>query len=122
MSKKLCALRGATTVDEDTPDQVRSRTIALLKEMMDRNSIELDDIVSVIFTVTSDVHSMFPATAARDIGFSGIPLICAREIDVEGALPLCLRVLMHFETDIPRSQLRPIYAEGAIVLREDLQT
>ncbi|MEY4131869.1 MAG: hypothetical protein RLZZ31_1993, partial [Actinomycetota bacterium] len=65
MSKKLCALRGATTVDEDTPDQVRSRTIALLKEMMDRNSIELDDIVSVIFTVTSDIHSMFPATAAR---------------------------------------------------------
>jgi len=122
VSKKLCALRGATTVDEDTPDQVRSRTIALLKEMMDRNSIELDDIVSVIFTVTSDVHSMFPATAARDIGFGGIPLICAREIDVEGALPLCLRVLMHFESDIPRSQLRPIYAEGAIVLREDLQT
>lgn len=122
MSKKLCALRGATTVDEDTPDQVRSRTIALLKEMMDRNSIELDDIVSVIFTVTSDIHSMFPATAARVIGFDGIPLLCAREIDVEGALPLCLRVLIHFETDIPRSQLRPIYAEGAIVLREDLKT
>jgi chorismate mutase len=114
------ALRGATTVDADTTDQVRARTIALLEQMVERNGVDHDDIISVLFTATDDIHSMFPATAARDIGFGDIPLICARELDIAGATPRCIRVLMHLTTERGRSELRHVYLEGAASLRDDL--
>jgi chorismate mutase len=114
------ALRGATTIDVDTADDVRSRTIALLEQMLERNGVHHDDIISVLFTATDDIHSMFPASAARDIGFGDIPLICARELDILGATPLCIRVLMHLTTDRARADLRHVYLEGASGLRDDL--
>jgi chorismate mutase len=114
------ALRGATTVDSDEAEQVRARTIALLQEMVERNGIDHDDIISVLFTATDDIHSIFPAAAARDIGFGDIPLICARELDIIGSAPLCIRVLMHMSTPLSRSELRHVYLEGASGLRDDL--
>jgi chorismate mutase len=114
------ALRGATTLDVDTADQVRARTIGLLQEMVDRNEIQHDDVISVLFTATDDIHSMFPATAARDIGFGDVPLICARELDIVGATPRCIRVLMHLTTEHAREDLRHVYLEGASGLRDDL--
>jgi chorismate mutase len=114
------ALRGATTIESDTTDQIRTRTIALLEQMLERNAVNHDDIISVLFTATDDIHSMFPASAARDIGFGDIPLICARELDIKDATPLCIRVLMHLNTTVSRSDLRHVYLEGASGLRDDL--
>ncbi len=120
MTTAVRALRGATTVESDEADQVRARTVALLQEIVDRNGIDHDDIISVLFTATDDIHSIFPAAAARDIGFGDIPLICARELDIVGATPLCIRVLMHLNTSLSRSELRHVYLEGASGLRDDL--
>lgn len=120
MTSVVRALRGATTIDADTADDVRSRTIALLEQMIERNGVDHEDIISVLFTATDDIHSMFPASAARDIGFGDIPLICARELDITGATPLCIRVLMHLTTSRSRSELRHVYLEGASGLRDDL--
>jgi chorismate mutase len=112
------ALRGATTVDDDSSSQVIERTQELLKAMLARNGVEHGDIISVIFTATDDVRSMFPATAARGIGFGDVPLLCARELDIEGSQPRCIRVMMHVETT--RDELHHIYLEGARGLRDDL--
>ena len=120
MTSVVRALRGATTIDADTADDVRARTIALLEQMIERNGVDHDDIISVLFTATDDIHSMFPASAARDIGFGDIPLLCARELDITGAPPFCIRVLMHLSTPRSRSELRHVYLEGASGLRDDL--
>lgn len=120
MTLAVRALRGATTIDTDTADEVRARTIALLEQMLERNGVEHDDIISVLFTATDDIHSMFPASAARDIGFGDIPLICARELDITDATPRCIRVLLHLTTTRSRSELRHVYLEGASGLRDDL--
>jgi len=116
--RRTRALRGATTVEDDTVEQVTSRTQALLAAMVQRNGVEHEDIISVLFTATDDLHSMFPATAARGIGFGDVPLLCARELEVTGATRSCIRVLMHVETD--RDQLHHVYLEGARGLRDDL--
>ena len=120
MTSAVRALRGATTIESDTTDQIRTRTIELLEQMLERNGVNHDDIISVLFTATDDIHSMFPASAARDIGFGDIPLICARELDIKDATPLCIRVLMHLNTTVSRSDLRHVYLEGASGLRDDL--
>jgi chorismate mutase len=114
------ALRGATTVDADTVEQVNARVQALVTGMLERNGLAHDDIVSVIFTATDDIHSMFPAMAARAVGLGDVPLLCARELDIVGGTPLCIRVLMHVVTDLPRSSLHHLYLEGARGLRDDL--
>jgi len=119
-ARRVRALRGATTVDEDTTDQVTSRTQALLVAMLARNGISHEDIISVLFTATDDVHCMFPATAARAIGFGDVPLLCARELDINGAQGRCIRVLMHVESPRRRDQLHHVYMEGARGLRDDL--
>ncbi|HEX7167262.1 MAG TPA: chorismate mutase [Acidimicrobiales bacterium] len=113
-------LRGATTVDADTAEQVTERTQALLVRMLERNAVDKEDVISVLFTATDDIHSVFPATAARDIGFGDVPLICARELDIVNGAPRCIRVLMHISTDKARSELHHIYLEGAKGLRDDL--
>lgn len=120
MTTTLRALRGAITLDEDSKEQVMERTSRLLQTMLDRNGVTHDDLVSVIFTATSDIHSEFPAAAARAIGISDIPLLCAGELAIEGALPLCIRVLVHFYTPLRREELRHVYLEGAVPLRTDL--
>jgi len=114
------ALRGATTVDADTSEGVRERTIALLQAMVERNSVRHDDIISILFTATEDIRSVFPAAAAREIGYGDVPLICARELDIVDATPLCIRVLMHLNTDLSNAELRHVYLEGASGLRDDL--
>jgi chorismate mutase len=114
------ALRGATTVDADTKEQVSQRVVALLEEMWARNEVHHDDLISIIFTVTDDICSTFPATAARAIGLGDVPLICAREIPVPGSMPLCIRVLAHLETELSRDALQHVYLERAKSLRDDL--
>ena len=113
-------MRGATTLDADTEEQLNERVQALLREMLARNGVDHDDVISIVFTATEDVSSMFPATAARGIGLGDVPLLCAREISVKGGTPLCVRVLLHLTTDRPRSELRHVYLEGAKGLRDDL--
>ena len=88
--------------------------------MLDRNAVGHDDIISIIFTATADVTSVFPATAARVIGLGDVPLLCARELSIEDGTPLCIRVLMHLSTERPRSELHHVYLEGAKGLRDDL--
>jgi chorismate mutase len=116
------ALRGATTVDEDTPAQIAARIQELLAEVMARNDLVEDDIISIIFTATPDIVSAFPATGARDIGFGAVPLLCASEIQVAGGTPRCMRVLLHVSTSRSRSELRHVYLHGAQGLRDDLPT
>ena len=120
MPTAVRALRGATTVDADTEDQVNERVQALVTAMLERNGVEKDDLISVVFTATDDVQSMFPAAAAREIGLGDVPLLCARELDVKGGTPLCIRVLMHLNTEKRRDELHHVYLEGARGLRDDL--
>lgn len=114
------ALRGATTIDTDTPEQIAVRTVALLQEMFERNNVAHDDLISLIFTVTDDISSAFPATAARSIGLGDVPLMCSREIPVPGSMARCIRVLVHLYTDLRRDELRHVYLERAVTLRDDL--
>jgi chorismate mutase len=113
-------LRGATTVDEDTAAQVTERSQELMREVMTRNELVEDDIVSIVFTATPDVTSIFPATAIREIGFGAVPLLCAAEIPVPGAMPLCVRVLLHVYTARSRDEIHHVYLHGAQGLRDDL--
>jgi chorismate mutase len=120
MDRAVRALRGATTVDADTPDQVTERTCELLEAMLERNGVAHEDLISIVFTTTRDVVSMFPATAARRSGLGDVPLLCAAEIDVPGATPRCIRVLAHLTTDRGRGQLHHVYLHDARGLRDDL--
>ena len=113
-------LRGATTVDEDSVEQVTKRSQELILRLMERNDLAEDDIVSVLFTATADVTSIFPATAIREIGFGAVPLLCAAEIAVPGAMPLCIRVLLHVHTTKTRDEIHHVYLHGAQGLRDDL--
>ena len=120
MSSAVRALRGATTIDADTPEQIEERIIVLLSELFDRNDIHHDDLISIVFTATSDINSAFPAAAARSFGLGDIPLLCVQELDIEGGMPLCLRVLIHLTTERGRDELHHVYLEGAQGLRDDL--
>src|SRR2546428_392325 len=92
---RLRALRGAITVDRNDPDDILERTEELVRSVMERNGLAPDDLVSCIFTSTSDLDAEFPAVAARRLGLDAVPLLCAREIDVPGALPRVIRLLVH---------------------------
>jgi chorismate mutase len=116
----LRALRGATSIPEDSAGEVISATAELLQEMMERNGVSKQSLVSIIFTATPDITSEFPAAGARSIGISDIPLLCAREIDVKGAIPKVIRVLMHIYTEYDYSSLRHVYLRDAKPLRTDL--
>lgn len=94
--------------------------VELVTAMMAENGLSVDDAISVIFTSTPDLTCAFPAAAARDLGFTEVPLLCASEIDVAGALPRVVRVLMHVETERPRADIQHVYLRGAEVLRQDL--
>jgi chorismate mutase len=113
-------LRGATTVDEDTVEQVTARSQELMRRIMERNDLSEDDIVSALFTATADVTSIFPATAIREIGFGAVPLLCAAEIAVPGAMALCIRVLLHVHTTKSKDEIHHVYLHGAQGLRDDL--
>ena len=120
MPSAVRALRGATTLDVDEAAHLTERVQTLVNQMLDRNEVAKDDLISIVFTATEDIHSMFPATAARAAGLGDVPLICARELDVAGGTPLCVRVLMHLVTERSRTELHHVYLEGARNLRDDL--
>ncbi|MDQ4149087.1 MAG: chorismate mutase [Actinomycetota bacterium] len=117
---QLRALRGATSIGEDIGEEVIDATAELIRTMMERNGILKEHLVSIIFTATPDIRSEFPAAAARSIGISDIPLLCASELDIEGAIPRVVRVLMHFYSDLDYSSLRHVYLREAKPLRTDL--
>lgn len=118
--RRLRALRGATTTSADDADEIVAATVELLGEMLTRNGVEHDDLVSMVFTTTPDLHAEFPALGARKAGISDIPLLCSQEIDVPGAIERCIRVLMHLYTDRDYSALRHVYLGDARQLRTDL--
>jgi len=114
------ALRGASTCAANTSEEISEVTQELLLAMMERNGVRHDDVISVLFTTTPDLNASFPATAARGIGFGDVPLLCASEIDVRGAMPLTVRVLLHAYTERARSELRHVYLRNTSSLRDDL--
>ncbi|MEV8095630.1 chorismate mutase [Kitasatospora sp. NPDC085879] len=114
------AVRGAIQVDRDDPVEVMDATRLLLREIIEANSLVPDDLVSILFTATPDLRSGFPARAARDLGLTDVPLMCAQEMDVEGGLPRTVRVLVTAETPLPRDRVRHVYLGGARALRPDL--
>ena len=120
MAPVLRALRGATTVDADTEEAINERVQTLVREMMERNGLQKDDLVSILFTATDDLTATFPATPARRMGLGDVPLLSARELSVRDATPRCVRVLMHMHTERTRSELRHVYLEGAQGLNDDL--
>jgi chorismate mutase len=118
---RLQALRGAITCDEDTRSEIETKTSRLVKELFARNAVEPDDVVSILFTTTPDLHAEFPAAAARAaLGLDDIPLMGAQEQDVPHGLPRCIRVMIHCYTDRPRDELQHVFLERATVLRPDL--
>lgn len=122
MSARIVAVRGATTVDDNSVEAITPRVQELLLSILERNEIDHDDIVSVLFTATPDLNAAFPATAARGVGFGDIPLICAAEIAVPGATPLCVRAMLHVYSSRSRQEIRHVYLHKAQGLRDDLPT
>jgi chorismate mutase len=118
--QRLRAVRGATTVDDDSEGAIYPRVQELLTTIMARNDLHHDDLVSVFFTATPDLVSCFPATAAREIGFGDVPLICASEINVTGATVRCVRVMLQVYTSREREDIHHTYLHGAQGLRDDL--
>ncbi|MFA1542970.1 chorismate mutase [Actinomadura monticuli] len=114
------AVRGATQIDADDRDQILEATTELVSEVMSRNELSTDDVISVIFTVTPDLTAEFPALAARKLGFHEVPLLCATEIGVPGSLPRVIRLMAHIETARPRADVQHVYLRGATALRLDI--
>lgn len=113
-------IRGAITVDENTKDAISRATQALLHRMTADNRIDDASIISVFFTVTTDLNADYPAAAARAMGWTDVPLLDAQEMEVPGAMPRVIRVLMHVESDQPRAEIAHVYLGGAEALRPDL--
>ena len=116
---RLHAIRGATSVEADTSADIRERTAELLRAILERNEIVIQDIISIVFTATPDLRADFPAVAARELGLSRTPLLCCQEIPVEDALDRCIRVLMHVYAPHD-STIRHVYLHEARQLRLDL--
>jgi len=114
-------IRGATSVEENNADKIREATRELLGRMVEENGLDLTDAASVLFTVTKDLNAAFPASAAREIGWSTVPLLCATEIDVPGSEKGIIRILIHVNTDKKQHEINHIYLKHAVKLREDLR-
>lgn len=116
-------VRGATTVDKDDPQQIRAAARELMEEILRRNAIvDFDDVISAVFTTTEDLVSAFPAEAARAMGMSQVPLLCAREIPVPGSMPFCIRILLHVNTNRTPREIEHVYLRNAQKLRPDLRS
>jgi len=114
------AIRGATTLELDDRDHLHERTQELLAALLSGNGLTTDDVISVFFTCTPDITSDFPAAAARGLGFGAVPLMCAQEMNVPGALARVVRVMMHIETQLSRTDVNHVYLHDAVALRRDL--
>lgn len=113
-------IRGATTTEENTADSILDATQELLTSMVEDNGLDSSELASALFTVTPDLSAAFPARAARELGWQNVPLLDAQEIPVSGSLPLCIRVLLHWNTDKAQDEIRHVYLRGAAGLRPDL--
>jgi chorismate mutase len=114
-------IRGATTIDTDTKEDVLFATRELVDALLAANpGLRADDIASALFTTTEDIASAYPALAARQMGWDQVPMMCAREIPVPGGLPMCIRVLIHWNTDKKQNEVQHVYLREAVKLRPDL--
>ena len=113
-------IRGATTVEVNTRDDILMETRRLLALMIRRNGIEQTEVASAIFSLTPDLNAEFPALAARQLGWLDVPLLCTHEVAVPGSLPMCVRILIHWNTDTPQAEIHHVYVRDAVQLRPDL--
>ncbi len=120
MSGMVRGIRGATYVEKNEAKLIIEGTKQLLLEMVDKNSIQKEDICSILFTSTPDLNASFPAMAARELGWKYVPMLCSVEIDVPDSLHNCVRVLMHVNTSLPQDQVKHVYLKEAKKLRDDL--
>lgn len=116
---KCRGIRGATTVDTNTKEDILKATRELLQDMVKANDVRGEDVASILFTTTSDLNATFPAEAARELGLSQVPLLCGQEIDVPGSLPMCLRILILFNTKKSAEDIVHVYLKAAKKLRPD---
>ncbi|MGH3760494.1 chorismate mutase [Actinophytocola sp.] len=114
------AVRGAIQIDRDDPAAIANATTELLAKVLGRNELDAEDLISVVFTMTPDLASGFPAAAARALGLTDVPLLCASEVGVPDGLPRVIRLLAHIQSDRPRSAIHHVYLRGAARLRPDL--
>ncbi|MFB7516992.1 chorismate mutase [Streptomyces sp. NPDC056144] len=114
------AVRGAVQLERDEAGHMREQVEELLTAVLARNELTPDDLISIWFTATPDLHSDFPAAAAREIGIVDVPLICAQELDIEGAMPRVVRLLAHVETELPKTEIAHVYLGAAAALRKDI--
>ena len=114
------AIRGAVQVEANVTAAILEGTSELVTEVMGRNQLTPADVISVVFTATPDLNAEFPALAARKLGFQDVPLLCCTELDVPGAMPRVIRLMMHVETPSPRSAVQHVYLRGAAALRLDI--
>jgi chorismate mutase len=113
-------IRGATTAGENTQEAILESSTLLLKKMIEKNQVIIEEICSIFFSVTPDLDKEFPAKSAREIGLRDTPLICMTEIPVEGDVSKCIRILIHLNTNKAQKEMRPVYLGGAKALRPDL--
>ena len=114
------AIRGAIQLEVDEREHVLSSTSQLVSSVLELNSLTGDDVISIMFTATSDVHSEFPAVAARELGLGDVPLMCTQELDITGALPRVIRLMALVNTTLRRDEITHVYLRGATALRRDL--
>ncbi len=115
-------VRGATTVEVNSAEAILQATEELLTAMMNANELDEESVASAFFTVTQDLNAEFPALAARQMGWEDVALLCGHEMNKPGALPMCLRILLHVNTERARSEIRHVYLRGARVLRPDIES
>jgi chorismate mutase len=116
----LRAIRGATCLTKDDALEMTEAVVELLSSMLEKNGLSTEHLVSILFTATPDLHSTFPASAARKLDIADVPVICAQELDINGALGKVVRVMAHVDTDLARKDIKHIYLRGAEVLRQDI--
>jgi chorismate mutase len=114
------AVRGATQLDVDDEQHMYDRVAELVTDVLEANELVVDDFISILFTATDDLHAAFPAFAARQLGFTDVPLMCARELEIDGGMPRVVRLMAHVETDLSRADITHVYLHGAAHLRRDL--
>ena len=123
---KVRAIRGATTEDENTKESIVEATIHLLKKIVEENNLDKNEVISAFFTTTKDLNAQFPAVAARTIGWTEVALMCSHEMDIPDAQNMCIRVMVHINTDMLPNQIQNVYLKEAVNLRkrgfEDNQT
>ncbi|QIK66546.1 chorismate mutase [Nocardioides sp. HDW12B] len=117
---RVRAVRGATQLDEDTREHMLERVAEMVLDVMRSNDLTVDDFISIFFTATEDLNAEFPAYAARRLGFDDVPLMCARELEIEGSMPRVVRMMAHVETHLSRAEITHVYLHGAARLRRDL--